>query len=61
MYLRPQSVMFSALLRLVAQRRNVEVMYNEFHPKMPRNMGITDRNFVTVLHESVTRGVDFRV
>jgi hypothetical protein len=54
-------VAFSALLPLVAQRRCIEVMHTKFHRKCPRNMEITDRNFVTLLHESVTQSIDFHI
>jgi hypothetical protein len=36
-------------------------MHAKFHGKCPRNMEITDRNFVTLLHESVTQSIDFHI
>jgi len=34
-------------------------MHTKLHGKCPRNMEITDRNFVTLLRESVTQSIDF--
>jgi len=36
-------------------------MHTEFNRKCPRNMEITDRNFVTPLHESATQRIDFHI
>ena len=36
-------------------------MPTKFLGKRPRNMEITDRNFVTLLHEIVTQNIDFHI